>query len=158
MHRIGTYLISVCVLLTSGCAQRVDVATERAAIRNADTERAKTAAAKDIVAYLSFYAEDALWLPPNGPIVTGKEAILAYVSQMFANPDFAIVAGPSKVEVSSAGDLGYVVGTYELTINDPAGHPVTDRGKYVYVWRKRASGTWKVVVGAWNSDQPATTE
>jgi hypothetical protein len=76
---------------------------------------------------------------------------------MVANPGFAVGWQPTTVEVSTAGDLGYTVGTYESTLQDEHGNPVTDRGKYVTVWKKQPDGKWKVVADIFNSDLPAPT-
>jgi len=57
--------------------------------------------------------------------------------------------------VAQSGELAYLSGTYELTLNDASGKPVKDRGKYVEVWKKQADGTWKATVDIWNSDLPA---
>jgi ketosteroid isomerase-like protein len=59
------------------------------------------------------------------------------------------------VEVARSGDLGYSQGTYDLTFNDPSGKPMTDRGKYLEVWKKQADGSWKCAVDTFNSDLPA---
>jgi ketosteroid isomerase-like protein len=47
------------------------------------------------------------------------------------------------------------MGTYQGTMNDAKGKPITDRGKYVTVWKKQADGNWKVVVDIFNSNLPA---
>jgi ketosteroid isomerase-like protein len=48
------------------------------------------------------------------------------------------------------------MGTYSMTTSAPKGKkPVTDKGKYVTVFRKQADGTWKVVADVTNSDLPA---
>jgi ketosteroid isomerase-like protein len=60
------------------------------------------------------------------------------------------------VEVAKSGDLACLSGTYELTMNDPGGKPVSDRGKYVEVWEKQADGKWKCGTDIWNSDLPAS--
>ena len=59
--------------------------------------------------------------------------------------------------MEKSGDLGFVSGTYELTMNDASGKPVTDKGKYVEVWEKKADGKWKCGTDTWNSDLPAST-
>jgi ketosteroid isomerase-like protein len=51
-----------------------------------------------------------------------------------------------------------VSGTVEVTVNDAKGKPVTDRGKFVEIWKKQADGTWKCVVDMWNSDLPAAAQ
>jgi ketosteroid isomerase-like protein len=61
---------------------------------------------------------------------------------------------PSKVDVSSSGDMGYSMGSYTLTMKDAQGNPVTDHGKYTEVWKKQADGKWKTVADMWNSDLP----
>jgi len=158
MKQFFFVLASVLVLAASGCAGRVNVdpeaSGERAALRQADIEFAKAAGAKDVDRLVSFYAADAAMFPPNAAIVTGKEAIRKLWSQTVALPAYSLSWQASKVEVSRAGDLGYLLGTYEETMNDPEGKPVTERGKYVAVWRKQASADWKVVADIWNTDQP----
>ncbi len=59
------------------------------------------------------------------------------------------------MEVARSGELAYLNGTYELTMNDASGKPANDRGKYVEVWKKQADGAWKCVADIWNSDLPA---
>ncbi len=44
------------------------------------------------------------------------------------------------MSVSRSGDLAYVVGTYKLSMKDPAGKAIDDRGKLLEVWQKRADG------------------
>ncbi len=159
MKKLFAVLTTVLVLAVSGCAPQVDVEAEAAAIREAiDVEWLKAAQAKDVEGWLSFYTDDALMLPPNTPIATGKEAIRALLSELVANPGFAINLQTTQVEVSRAGDLAYSLNTYELTLNDPEGKPVTERGKGVFGWKKQPDGTWKVVIDIWNSDGPVASE
>ena len=56
--------------------------------------------------------------------------------------------------VARSGDLAYDNGSYALTMSDPEGNPVTQKGHYVDVWRKNAAGGWKVAVDAPVSDPP----
>ncbi len=74
------------------------------------------------------------------------------------SPGFVTSLETTNVGISSAGDLAYSAGTSEETINDPEGNPVTERGKWVAVYKKQPDGTWKCVVDIWNSDQPAASE
>jgi ketosteroid isomerase-like protein len=61
---------------------------------------------------------------------------------------------PTKVEVAKSGDLGYLYGTYSMTMNDAQGKPVNDSGKILEVWKKQPDGKWKCVADIWNSDLP----
>ena len=143
------------VLVTSGCAQPVDIEAERAALLQADAAWSQVASAKDLDGMISFLAEGALMFPPNATMVTGEVALRELWSEEFATPGYAVSWQASKAEVSAGGDLGYTVGTYEGAMNDPEGNLVTDRGKYVTVWKKQPGGSWKAVADIWNSDQPA---
>ena len=60
----------------------------------------------------------------------------------------------TKADVARSGDLAYMIGTYELSLNDASGKPVHDRGKYAEVWKKQTDGQWKVVADMFNSDLP----
>ena len=155
MEKLFLVLATVLVLAASGCGPQVDVEAEAAAIRAAEDEALKIAQAKDAERWASVYADDARVFPPNALLVTGKEAIRKLFAELFASPGFEIDWEVTRVEVSRAGDLGYVVGTHKVTVNDAEGNPVTDRGKWIAIWKKQADGTWKCIEDIWNSDGPA---
>ena len=125
-------------------------------LRGLEALWSKTAGAKDLDKTVSFYAEGAMVLPPNGPIATTNEAIRKVWKDLFETPGYALSFKPSKVEVAQSGDMAYSSGTYEFTMNDASGKPVKDQGKYAAVWKKQADGKWKCVVDIWNSDLPAS--
>ncbi len=104
---------------------------------------------------MSFYTEDALLVPPNAPLVTGKEAIRAVESELLSTPGYEASWQTTKVEVSRSGDLAYSYGPQETTVNDAEGNPVTDRQTWVGVWKKQPDGSWKCAVLILNSDGPA---
>jgi uncharacterized protein (TIGR02246 family) len=120
------------------------------AIRDLDEQWSKAAEAKDVDKTVSFYSDDAVVMPPNAPRATTKEAIRTIWKDLLT--DASISWKTKEVEVARSGDLAYSSGTYEVTLNDPTGTPVKDRGKYLEVWKKQADGTWKCVMDMWNSD------
>ena len=132
-----------------------DTKTEQA-LRDADAAWSKAAGSKDLDKTVSYYSADAIVLPPNAPIATTKEEIKKIWQDMLASPGLVISWKATKVEVAKSGDLGFVSGTYELTMNDATGKPATDKGKYVEVWEKQANGKWKCGTDTWNSDMPAS--
>jgi ketosteroid isomerase-like protein len=134
----------------------VDVEAERTAIRNAaDVELLNAAKAGDVERLVTFQADGASMFPPNAPIATGKEAMRGVWSDITASP--SVDWQTSSVEVSSAGDVAYSWGTYELAVTDAEGNPATEIGKWVNVWKKQPDGTWKQAVIIWNADQSAPT-
>ncbi len=159
MNRFAMLAGSVALLsFMWGCATPPPPDTRAAderAIREIEIEADKAAAAKDLDRYVSYYADDAALLPPGAPMVTGKEAIRKAMGALFAMPGFSLSFKTTKVEVSRSGDLAYSYGTNTVTMNDPKGKPLTDKGKYVAVYRKQPDGAWKVVADIANSDLPA---
>ncbi len=142
------------LLLTAGCKQQPSAAENEQTIRTLDAQWAKTAAAHDLEGTVAYYADDAVLLPPNEPLVSGKQAIrAAWVTLL--SPKITLSWHATKVDVSQSGDLAYLVGTYELSTKDAQGKPVSDHGKLIEVFRKQADGTWKTVADMYNSDLPA---
>ncbi len=158
MKELFLILATVLVLAASGCTPQVDVEAEAAAIRElTDVEWMEAGQAKDIERWVSFHTDDALLLLPNAPLVTGKEAIRAVVSDLLLNRGYKGSWETTKVEVARSGDLAYSYGPQETTVNDAEGNPVTDRQKWVAVWKKQPDGSWKCAVLILNSDGPTAT-
>ncbi|MBI1941234.1 MAG: SgcJ/EcaC family oxidoreductase [Acidobacteria bacterium] len=128
---------------------------DAATLRDLDAQWSKATAAKDVEGFVGFFADDGMLFPPSTPKVTEKDGIRKWATEMITNPGFAVGWQVTKAEAARSSDLGYTMGTYELTVHDPKGKPVTDRGKYITVWKKQADGTWKVAADIFNSDLPA---
>ena len=159
-------VIAVCIgLLTFALACQPQTppdtkAADESALREWDAQWSKAAAAKDVDKTVSYYADDAMVLQPNGPMVTGKDAIRKIWKDMLTAPGFSGGWKATKVEVARSGELATVSGTWEFTMNDAKGKPSADHGKFVEVVRKQTDGAWKCVTDIWNSDlpMPAPTE
>jgi uncharacterized protein (TIGR02246 family) len=155
--QVSTLVLCGCLalfLFTPACSQQAPPdtrAADEAAIRDLDAQWSKSAAANDVEGTVSYYSDDASLLAPNAPISTGKAAIRAVWAALLG-PGASVSWQASKVEVARSSDLAYIVGTYTLTMKDPQGNPVNDRGKFVEVWKKPADGKWKVVADIFNSD------
>ena len=57
----------------------------------------------------------------------------------------------TRVEVAKSGDMAFLVGSYELTMQDGT----RDKGKYCEVWKKQPDGKWKVETDMFSSNLPA---
>jgi ketosteroid isomerase-like protein len=142
------FILVVCVaLLPVTLALAVD-ANEKA-VRDADEQWSKVAAAKDLDKTVSFYADGAVVLPPNQAAVTTKDGIRNLWKGFFDSLT-DISWKTSRVEMAKSGDMGYLIGTYEMTLKDGS----KDKGKYCEVWKKQADGKWKVTVDMVSSDLP----
>jgi len=126
------------------------------AIRDGEAAWNNDWASKDVERIVSHYADDASVEMPNTPIMTGKDAIRNALKPLAGDSNLALTFQPSQVEVAKAGDLAYSRGTYSLTMTDPTSkQPVTEKGKYVTVYRKQPDGSWKAVQDINNPDTPA---
>jgi uncharacterized protein (TIGR02246 family) len=128
------------------------------AVKDVEAAWVKDVATKDVEKFASYYSDDASLLMPNAPIINGKDNIRAALKPMLADPNFALTFESTRAEASKGGDLVYTVGTYSMTMSGPKDKkPVTDNGKYLTVFKKRADGSWKAVADMINSDTPAST-
>lgn len=155
--RASLWLGVAAILASAACSPQArtspaNLAAERTALM--DTDRAWFESQGDSEAFAAFVANEAVWLPAGLPLVSGKERYLAVSSELFAAPGTRLTWQPSSAEVSESADLGYTIGSYELTANDSNGNPVTSLGKYLTVWRKETDGQWRVVADCFNGDAP----
>jgi ketosteroid isomerase-like protein len=140
----------VVLVLTAACGPTANVEQEREALLALDREWSESS--NDVDKFVSYYSPDASVYAPGMPVVTGAGPIRETVSKMIATPGFSLQFSPTKADVSASGDIGYVSGTYESSVNDAAGNPMKENGKYLEVWKKQADGQWKVVADMFNAD------
>ena len=153
-HRVAlaTFLLTLPVLLFVSCERAPeDTAEVRQAIEALIKQLEDALNKGDAAAIAALYTEEARVLPPNGPMIVGREAI-----QNSHQGD--IDAGLSDLqlttlEVGVVRDLAYEIGEYTETIQPEEGEAIRDQGKYVVVW-KRENGEWKLDVDIWNSSIP----
>ena len=153
MRYVALFLSSVFGLIS--CAHTANNAGNALqAIEAADTALQKAVADKDLERIVSFYAEDAVLLPTAEPIVFGRSAIRQEWQHILSIPNFQSQSARTKVDVSSAGDMAYTMGTYLATMLGEDGKPATEPGKWLSVWRRQADGSWRIVVDTYNTDIP----
>ena len=106
----------------------------------------------DAAGIAALYTEDAMLLPPNSEMLEGREAAQAFWQ---GGIDMGIKEGTLETEIVEAqGNAAYEVGKYTLIIEPPGGPTITDKGKYLVVW-KRQEGSWKLHADMWNTSLPA---
>ena len=103
--------------------------------------------AKDAAKVASFYAEDAVMMPPNEPSVKGRKAIEAHYANEFKQGFTNLDLNPTESAVS--GQQAFEAGTSSIVLPDGR----TDKGKYLVVY-KRVGADWKLAYDIFNSDAP----
>ncbi len=152
-------LMMATVLLGFGCAPpaeeptaetpAVDLEAERDALMAADKAWSEVSDADE---FLSYFADGAHFMPFGAPLAQG-DAIRTTWEQLVSMPGFALEWEATGVDVAESGELGYTIGTFELTTEQDGASMVTV-GKYVTIWSKQTDGSWKVQVDCFNADGP----
>ena len=108
----------------------------------------------DVDEEMSYIAEDAFLIPPNGPLIEGKEVFEALIKDMKKTEwDLGKVGrGVKTLEISASGDLAYDMGQYNIVNKTPEGD-VRERGYFVTLYKK-IEGQWKFTGQIWNRFEP----
>jgi ketosteroid isomerase-like protein len=151
-----TQLVVVLIFSAIGMSGSFGQANGKAsdALLAADAAWMKVYSAKDLEKSVAFFENEGSMLPSNAPIATGKDALTKSLASAFATPDYTLSWHANKVGVARSGELGYTSGTYDFNMKDASGKTISDRGKYLTVWKKEADGAWKVLLDTYNSDLP----
>ncbi len=95
--------------------------------------------------FVSYLADDAVYLEPGASHIHGKARIQSFFEQQSSGQQLRF--HPALAEVSADGATGYTVGWTTLTVTE-AGAPAVRYGKYIAFWRRQPDRSWKVEV--WN--------
>lgn len=138
-------LIALFICATASAADRDD-------IRSLENRMAKVFVDKNWKALATFYAADAVLLPPNAPELRGNQQIADYFAgSPLTISDFKVTSQDLQVNGRSATNRG----TYSLTFTmgrDTT--PMTDDGKYLWVLRKSPDGKWRIAIDMFSSNHP----
>jgi ketosteroid isomerase-like protein len=105
---------------------------------------------RNFYALNKIYTADARILPPGAPMISGREAIKGFWSNLIqsVNAKSAVLA---SIDVMPAGDGVVEIGRATLRV-EPKGQAATDMEvKYVVYWRQE-DGRWKWHVDIWNQN------
>jgi uncharacterized protein (TIGR02246 family) len=103
------------------------------------------------------YTDDAVLMPPNMPAWEGRAGISQGFTSFLAQ--FSLVdARLETKDVILSGDYAIERGTYTWTLHPKtatAGRAdIVDSGKYLTVWERQESGSWKIIRDINNADRP----
>ncbi len=107
----------------------------------------------DIGTTVGLYADDAILMPNNEPMIRGKQ-------KMMDNEKKQMDAGYKMMSMNLNTDEIYPdskyvieVGHYVIKMKIPGmAEPMADNGKYVTVWERQKDGSLKIFIDTWNTD------
>ena len=151
--------MKTCIVALFVLMGAVSVTANGQSKQNAQLEEAKKAIAKsnafyhqstaknDSSIFLNSYTEDACVLPPNGPMVCGREALAKFFRAGYNMG----IRGGKFITTNVYGDgTEYVTEEGTGQVFDAQGN-VFDDFKYLVVWKKTKDG-WKMYRDSFNSN------
>jgi ketosteroid isomerase-like protein len=106
--------------------------------------------ARDWDTISELYAEDAVLLPANAPMLVGRDAIKEDYAALPPMTDQIV----EQLEIDGQDDLAFVLGILSFSILIEGQGPVRVKGKYLEIWKKYPDGRWKIIRDIWNTDHP----
>lgn len=122
------------------------------AIRKNTADMAAAFNAKEVDKVVEFYAESSIFMPPNAPLLRGRDPLKSFYSSLLDRGATDLRLEPD--EVSGHGPIAYESGTYSVSYANGASR---DRGKYLLVLRNM-NGTWRTEKTIWSSDLPPVNQ
>ena len=150
-----TAMFCLAALLCAGCNQQThDTEVDEEAIRAWLDRYVANNNAGDFDAYGGFWAEDATWLPPDAPLVEGREAILDYARPFFEGYTISQRFAVEEIEVADRFAFARVNSTERYTPTADAGEPLDLSVKAIFILRRKPDGSWVATHCVWNNNAP----
>ena len=143
-----TVFVSACA---TGASEQQFTMADQQAIRKSSADLAAAFNAKQVDKLLEFYSDNSIFMPPNAPLLRGREPLKSFYANMIEKGATNLTLEPQ--DVSGYGPIAYESGTYSVSF-DKGGH---DRGKYLLVLRN-TGGTWRTEKTIWSSDLPPVNQ
>ena len=148
--------------LTIGCKQAEEVAEESAvdievdveAIKNWVKESYAAADSGDVENYISFWAEDVIWMPPDAPIIKGKSAIREMLQPYFEQLTMHREISVEEIEVNDDFAFTRINSDEKYTPRTGEGESIEASFKAIVLLQRMADGIWLGTHYIWNSNPP----
>ena len=106
--------------------------------------------AKDSTKAAALYSTTGVVMPPNKPIMRGRQFVEQYYKDRLAEGASDLELTPG--DVSGQGTLAYAIGDYRLNFVSVDGKPARrDRGKFLWVFREN-NNQWLIEYVIFSSD------
>lgn len=158
VRRIASVFLLLAGLLVGGCAttsadnpsartgaDATLIAAAKSAITAANADWPGAMRSRNATTLAAAYAETGALITASGKAINGRAAIERYYREAFQNSP-PIVDGEIVDEgIVTSGNLVYVWGHGNYTVEKTPGQPSSNSGYFLSVWQADASGAWKIV-------------
>ena len=95
-------------------------------------------------AFVRCITEDAVWLPPHGEALHGRDAIARWLEPPFAAYKYDYTIFDERVRL--AGDWAVEEAAFRTVLHPrtQGGDPLVHDGRYLLMWRRLPSGRWLI--------------
>jgi ketosteroid isomerase-like protein len=97
----------------------------------------------DATKIASWWTEDAIYIDRSEPTIVGRAGLESMLKGILATMSLTKVS-VNKDEISASGDLAYYIGSYEEALQPRQGVPLYNRGRFIFIWKRQADGSWKI--------------
>lgn len=102
----------------------------------------------DSPALLDLCSKSPVWMPPDGPPLCGRTAILRWLENQ--PPAAVLRIEIENLEMSGSGSFAWKVAAFRTTLRGPAdAGPEIVTGSHAWLLRRDAQGMWRVSVVTW---------
>lgn len=154
LYRKPGFVVSLAVLLTS--AELMADSPDQQAVRCVEIAFSQSVENRDQAAFTAMLDADTRFI--SNQVVHGPQAVTESWAGFFETDGPQLVWRPYFVEVAAGGDLAFSRGPYRLRGQNQQGEQVESWGIYNSVWRKSATGQWKILFDAGNPGEQQLSE
>ena len=127
---------------------------DRAGVESATVAFHQALRTNDLDGFMSYVAEDVVFMPPGEPLVRGRGAVREWMTAFLAHYKTTSLTLDGR-EVFVGVDWAVELGTFEWALQPVAGGaPAVDRGNYMQLWKKQSDNTWRFAREVYNSSVP----
>jgi len=136
------YTITILILSLSilGCGKPPSLPTEaefRLQVMATEAAFAKTMSDRDLDAFSTFIADDAVFFAGDDPL-RGKQRVISWWARYYTEQAAPFSWEPRDVEILDSGSLAHSSGP----VRDPDGNVI---GQFNSIWQNDGAGTWRVI-------------
>ena len=102
----------------------------------------------DSLAVLRLCTDDVVWIPPNSPVLEGREAIMRWLKRAEVEIGSLEV---TELRIGGSGTAAYKTGNYTTGYKACGNSEVSGvKGTHLWILKRMANGDWQVAIVTWS--------